>query len=72
VTRRVQQVDGQVAEADGGDGRADGDAALPLQLHGVSPGGPGVHAPGLGDRPGLEQQALGQAGLAGINMRDDP
>jgi hypothetical protein len=72
VARGVEQVDGQVADRERGHGRADRDTAPAFQLHRVGLGGAGVDAAGLGEDACLEQQALGQAGLPGVNMRDDP
>jgi hypothetical protein len=72
VARCVHQVDGQVVDREGGHGRPDGDAALAFQLHRIGTGGARVDAAGFGDDARFEEQALGQAGLAGVNMGDDP
>ena len=46
----------------------DGDAALALEVHGIEH--LGLHFTG-GERPGEFEQAVGQRGLAVVNMRDD-
>ena len=73
VARRVDQVQdvllpvvGRVVQAD----RVglDGDAALALEVHGVQD--LGLHLAGL-ERPGVFQEAVGQRGLAVVDVRDD-
>ena len=75
VAGGVEQVELQPAVGEGQHRGGDGDAALPLHLH---PVGDGVGPPALGlDRAGqlddaaVEQQLLGQRGLAGVGVRDD-
>ena len=55
--------------------RGDGDAAGLLHLHPVRHGGAAtglaVDRAGLGDRPGVQRQRLGQGGFAGVGMADD-
>ena len=73
VARRVDQVQdvllpvvGRVVQAD----RVglDGDAALALEVHGVQD--LGLHLAGL-ERPGVFEEAVGQRGLAVVDVRDD-
>jgi hypothetical protein len=52
----------------GGRGRGDGDAALLLLLHPVHGGGAVVHFADLVIDAGVEQDALGRRGLAGIDV----
>ena len=75
VARRVEQRDVVPVELELERGRADRDAALLLHLH---PVGDGVAlrlaaADGAGqlDRAGVEQQLLGQRGLAGVGVGND-
>jgi hypothetical protein len=49
----------------------DGDAALLLLLHPVHGGGAVVHLTDLVRQTGVEQDALGRGGLAGIDVRHD-
>ena len=78
VAGRVDDVDavlGQRAvhplpEARRGSGR-DGDAAFLLLLHPVHDGGAVVHLAQLVRYPGVEKDALGGRGLAGIDVRHD-
>ncbi len=71
VARRVDDLDGvAVPFALGGGGR-DGDAALLLLLHPVHDGGALVHFTDLVRDPGVEEDALGRRGLAGIDVRHD-
>ncbi len=72
VSGRVHEVDVEIAEDERRHRGADGDPAPTLQRHRVGAGRARVDAPGGADNARLEQQALGQAGLAGVNMRDDP
>jgi hypothetical protein len=72
VAGRVDQVDGDVVDDERHHRRLDGDAALPLQGQIVGLGAAVVHAAGLVDDPGGEQQPLGQGGLTGVDMRQDP
>ena len=50
---------------------ADRDATLALQLHVVGGGRAVVHLAGTVDRAGLVEQALGQRGLACVDVGDD-
>ena len=78
VPRRVDDVDAVLGigavhpfpEA-GGRGRGDGDAALLLLLHPVHDRGAVVHFAQLVGDAGVEQDALGGRGLAGINVGND-
>src|SRR3546814_6624072 len=55
----------------GGRGGRDGDAALLLLLHPVHGGGTVVHFTDLVADAGVEQDALGRGGLAGIDVGHD-
>ena len=55
----------------GGGRRSDGDAALLLLLHPVHDGGAVMHLADLVGHAGIEQDALGGRGLAGVDMRAD-
>ncbi len=55
----------------GGGGGGDGDAALALLLHPVGDGVAFVHLADLVDHAGVEKDALGQRGLAGVDVRGD-
>jgi hypothetical protein len=72
VPRRVDQVDRDPVDRERGDGGLDGDPALPLQRQGVGLRAARVDAADRVDGPGGVQQPLGQAGLSGVNMRQDP
>ena len=72
VARRVDQVDGHVADRERHDGRLDRDAALPFQRQRVGLGGAVIDAADLVDDPGRVQQPFGQGGLTGVYMRQDP
>jgi hypothetical protein len=72
VAGRVDQVDGRVADHERHHGRLDGDAALAFQVQRVGLGAAGVDTADLVDDPGGEQQPLGQAGLTGVDMGQDP
>ena len=71
VTGGVDEVDREVAEREGDDGGADGDAAASLQLERVGLGGAVVDAPERVGHPGGEQQPLGERGLTGVDVRQD-
>jgi hypothetical protein len=75
VAGRVEQVQHVVAEGELQDRRGDGDAALLLQLHPVGPGAapltPGLDLTGLLHRPAVEQELLGEGGLARVGVADD-
>jgi hypothetical protein len=53
-------------------GGGDGDPPLPLLRHPVHDGSTGVHLTDLVGASRVEQDALGDRGLAGIDVRDDP
>ena len=72
VTGRVHEVHGQVVDVEGRDRGADGDAAPALEVHRVGAGRAGVDAAGCVDDARVEEQAFGQAGLTGVDVRDDP
>ena len=73
---RVEQVQHPVAVRELDHGRGDGDAPAALQLHPVRSGrpalalGPDRACPG-GQRPAVEQELLGERGLARVGVRDD-
>ena len=75
VARGVQDVDAVALVLELHDGRGDRDAALLLNLHPVGGGGPGIlfalDLPSLGNGPAVEQEFLGQGGLAGVRVADD-
>ena len=61
----------EVVEGERDDGGLDRDATLPLQRHRVGLGAAVIDAADLVDNAGREEQPLGQACLAGVNMRQD-
>src|SRR5690606_21217113 len=71
----VDQVDlvgvAAVFPAGGGGGGGDGDPALLLLGHPVHGGGTVVHLADLVGQAGVEENALGRGGLAGIDVRHD-
>jgi hypothetical protein len=67
----VDEVDLDVSGGEGGDGRADGDPALPLDRAVVRTGVAGVDAAEPVDDAGVEEQPLGEAGLTGVDVRQD-
>jgi hypothetical protein len=71
VARRVDQVDRDAADHEGDHRRADGDAPAALQVERVGLRVAVIDAAHLADDPGGEEEPLGQAGLAGVNMRQD-
>ena len=75
VARRVDEVEPPVPEREGHRGGRDRDAALLLELHEVRARAPrlalGAHLPGHLDGAAVEQELLGQRGLAGVRVRDD-
>ncbi len=71
VTRGVDQVDGDVVQREGDDGRLDGDAALPLQRERVGQGAAVVDAADFVDHPGRVQEPLGEARLTGSTSAQD-
>ncbi len=75
VAGGVDDVDRMALPVAVGGGRGDGDAALPLQLHGVHLGPDPVLAPHLVNGVnalGVVQDALGQGGFARIDVGADP
>jgi hypothetical protein len=68
----VDQVDRRPADGERDDGRADGDAARPLQRQGVGLSIAGIHAADRVDDARLEQQAFGEARLTGVDVRQYP
>lgn len=72
VTGGVDEVDGDAVERERDDGGLDGDATLPFQREGVGAGVPVVDAADLVDHPGRMEQPLGQAGLTGVDMGENP
>ena len=75
VARRVEQVDALTVELELERGRGDRNAALLLHLHpvrdGVALGPAASDRPGQLDGSGVQQQLLGQRGLAGVRVRND-
>ena len=71
VARGVDQVDRGVVDDERHHRGLDGDAALPFQRQGVGLGGAVVDAADLVDDAGGMQDPLGQAGLTGVDMRQD-
>jgi hypothetical protein len=72
VARRVDEVDGDVADRERDDGGFDRDAALPFQRQRVGLGGAVIDAADLVDDPGRVEQPFGQGDLTGVYMRHDP
>ena len=80
VTGRINNVDtlldalpgtpGGIPSAGNGGG-GDRDATLAFLLHPVRGGGPFVHLADLMDHAGVEEDTLGERGLARIDMRGD-
>lgn len=71
VARGVDQRDPGAAGHEGGHRGADGDAATAFEVQGVGLGVAAVDAAEPGDGAGLEEQALGQAGLTGVDVREN-
>ena len=75
VAGGVDEVEPPVAERERHRRGGDRDAALLLDLHEVGAGAPrlalGAHLAGHLDRAAVEQELLGQRGLAGVGVRDD-
>ena len=72
VTRGIDDVDAVIAPQTGGGSGRDGDTALTLLLHPVHRGGAFVHLARAMDTTRIEKHALGQGGLAGVDMGHDP
>ena len=75
VSRRVEQVDAVIAILELQRRTADRDAALLLEFHPVRGRALaallGLDRTGLPNRAAIQQQLLGQRGLAGVRVRDD-
>src|SRR6266568_9633816 len=71
VAGGVDDVDAVVAPEAGGGGGGDGDAALALLLHPVHDGGALMDFADLVGDAGVEEDALGRGGLAGIDVCHD-
>ena len=71
VAGRVDDVDPVIRPETGGRGRRDRDAALLLLLHPVHHRGAFVHLADLVGDAGVEQDAFGRRGLAGIDVGHD-
>jgi hypothetical protein len=72
VSGGVDQVDGVALPRAGDRRRIDGDATLLFLLVEVGDGGAVVHLAHAMAGPGIEQDALGGGGLAGVDVRRDP
>ncbi len=72
VPGRVDDSDAVVVPQARGGGGGDGDALAALLLGVVHGGRPVVDLAGAMDDAGDEQDALGDGGLAGVDVRDDP
>eukprot|EP00961_Rhodomonas_salina_P294880 3934942-Rhodomonas_salina.2 len=71
LTRGVDDVDALVLPKAGGGRRSDGDAPLLLLRHPVHGRAALVHLADLVGLAGIEKDALGGGGLAGVNVRHD-
>jgi len=72
VAGGVDEIDGDVVDGEGDDGGLDRDSALPFQGQRIGLGVSRIDATDLVDDTGGVQKPLGQAGLTGVNMRQDP
>ena len=72
VTRGIDDVDQVLVPDAGGGGGGDGDATLLLLLHPVHRGGAFVDLTDLVVTAGVIEDALGQSGLARVDMSHDP
>ncbi len=72
VAGSVDQVDGDVADNERNDRRLDGDASPAFQLQRIGPRAAFVDAADLVDDAGGVEQPLGQTGLTGVDMGQDP
>ena len=72
VAGGVHNVDRVVTPLGGGGGGGDSDPPLPLLRHPVHDGSTGVHVTDLVGAPRVEQNALGNRGLPGIDVGNDP
>ena len=75
MTRGVEQVEHVLAVGELQHGRGDGDAALLLHLHPVRGDSPplasGLHGAGRLHRAAVEEELLGEGGLARVGVADD-
>ena len=71
VAGGVDEVDRHAADRERDHGGLDRDPALPLQRERVGLGAAGVDAADLVDHTGVVQQPLGEAGLTGVDVRQD-
>ena len=71
VPGRIDDVDAMIAPVAGGGRGRDGDAALLLLGHPVHRGRALMHLADLVDLLGVEEDALGDRGLAGVDMGND-
>lgn len=72
VPRRVDQVDGEIADVKGDDCGLDRDPALALELQRVGLRRARVHGADDVDDAGSMEQALCERGLTGVDVRQDP
>ncbi len=72
VAGRVDQVDGDVVDRERDDRRLDRDPSLALERERVGLRRPAVDAAGRGDHTGVVEKPLGECGLTGVYMRQDP
>ena len=72
VPRGVDEVDQHTLGLEGRNRGPDGDAALALERHGVGLGGAGVDRADVVDHTRVVEQAFGQGGLTGVDVRQDP
>ena len=75
VAGRVEEVDRAIPVGELEDGGADRDASFLLERHpvgrGPAPACPGPHRTGLLHGTGVQEELLGQGGLAGVGVADD-
>ncbi len=71
VTGRVDEVDGEIAHEERGDGGSNGDAAFALEVERVGLGGAGVDAADILDGAGGEEEPLGEGGLTGVDVGEN-
>ncbi len=72
VAGGIYDVDDVILPVGGGGGGGDGDSALSLLGHPVHDSGAGIHVTNLVGAPRVEEDALGDRSLAGIDVSDDP
>ena len=71
VARRVDEVDGQVAEEERRDGRPDRDPALALEIERVGLGRAGIDAADVIDGAGGVEETFGEGGLTGVDVGEN-